>query len=71
MEKEVFRQTDLLSFFLQTPFTEGKKAELNIFSSNKMDLENYFQSLDLSVKLDGTCTMEKSKKEGHHTSQKV
>lgn len=33
----------------------GKKIKgLNIFSSNKMDLESYFQSLDLSVKLDGT-----------------
>jgi len=57
---------------LQTAFLEGKKSkQLNIFSSNKMDLESYFHSLDLSVRLDGTCTMEKSKKGGHHASQKA
>lgn len=41
------------------------------FSSNKMDLGSYFWSMDLSVKFDGTCTVEKGEKGGHHVSKKV
>lgn len=41
------------------------------FSSNKMDLGSYFWSMDLSVKFDGTCTVEKGEKGGHRVSKKV
>lgn len=50
MEKEVFSQIDFAkSFFLQTAKTERKKKKkqtVEHFSSNKMDLESSFQSLD-------------------------
>lgn len=72
MEKDFFSQIYLLRVFFCRQFSlRGEKQMAECFSSNKMDLGSYFWSMDLSVKFDGTCTVEKGEKGGHHVSKKV